>query len=191
VQFDAPASDPDPEGFEPWETDAAKAVVYSFMAARGYLRSHQPEDLIQEGLIAWWQQRGKHDPRRASKRTFLNQVITSRLLDLLKAELAEKRTADRSALSLGFEDWDRQREVEDVQAEDPLEVVDGNEFAERIDRARQRLTARQRAVLDGMLNEKTPTKLSRELGTSRVTVHADLTRIRQALEAEGLRDFIE
>ena len=190
MHFDAPASDPGPEGFEPWEIDAAQAVVHSFVAARGRFRTHRFEDLLQEGLLAWWEQRGQHDKRRASKRTFLGRVITSRLLDLQKAELAEKRTADRSALSLDFQDWDLQRSVEDVQADDPYKLAERSETTERIARARERLPARERAILDGLLVEKTPAELSRELGTSRVTVYAERVRIRDALEAEGLRGFI-
>jgi DNA-directed RNA polymerase specialized sigma24 family protein len=119
VHFDAPASDPGPEGFESWEIDAAQAVVASFVAARGGFRTHRFEELLQEGLMVWWEQRGQLDERRASKRTFLGQVITSRLLDLLKAELVEKRGADRMALSLDLQDWDLQRAVEDVQVEEP------------------------------------------------------------------------
>ena len=120
MQFDAPASDPGPEGFEPWEIDAAQAVVASFLAAPGYFRVHNSEDLIQEGLMAWWEQRSRLDEALASRRTFLRQVIISRLLDLLKAELAGKRAAHRSALCLELNDWDLQRAVEDVQAEDPF-----------------------------------------------------------------------
>ena len=107
-----------------------------------------------------------------------------------KAELAEKRTADRSALSLDFQDWDLQRSVEDVQADDPYKLAERSETTERIARARERLPARERAILDGLLVEKTPAELSRELGTSRVTVYAERVRIRDALEAEGLRGFI-
>ena len=58
-------------------------------------------------------------------------------------------------------------------------------------RARQRLSPRERFVLDGLLKEKTLTELSRVLGISRVTVYADRDRIRAELEAEGLRDFLE
>jgi len=141
--------------------------------------------------MAWWEQRSRHDERRASKRTFLGQVITNRLLDLLKAELAEKRWADRSARSLGLDDWDLKRAVEDVQAEDPQQAAERSEMAQRIAWARERLPVRERAVLDGLLLEKTPSELSRELGTSRVTVYSDRKRIREALEAEGLRDFIQ
>lgn len=141
--------------------------------------------------MAWWAQRGRHNEGLASKRTFLSQVITSRLLDLLKAELAEKRAADRSALSLESTDWDLERAIEDVQAEEPDRAAERSELAERVSRARERLPPRVRAVLDGILSEKTPTELSRELGTSRVTVYADRARIRQALEAEGLRHFLE
>ncbi len=140
--------------------------------------------------MAWWGQRSRHSERRASKRTFLGQVITSRLLDLRKAELAEKRGSDRTALSLDYQDWDLQRAIEDVQAEDPHQVAERSDMTGRIERARQGLTARERSVLDGLLSEKTPAELGRELGTSRVTVYADRARIREALEAEGLRDFI-
>jgi len=191
VHFDAPASDPGPEGFEPWETDAAEAVVYSFLAARGGFRAHRFEDLLQEGLLAWWEERRRYDERRASKRTFLGRVITSRLLDLLKAELAEKRAADRTALSLESQDWDLRRAVEDVQAEDPLRAAERSEMAERIARARERLSGRERAILDGLFKEKTPSELSRELRISRVSVYADRQRIQEALEAEGLRDFLD
>jgi hypothetical protein len=46
-------------------------------------------------------------------------------------------------------------------------------------------------VFDGILSKETSTGLSGELGTTRVTVYADRARIREALEAEGLRDFIK
>ena len=194
MHFEAPASDPRPEGFEPWEIQAANAVVASFLAARWQFRIHAFEDLVQEGLLAWWEQRHRYAKSRGSRRTFLSQVVTSRLRDLRREELAEKRTADRKALSLDSpgpdDDLDLNGVLEDVQAEDPLLAAEASDRRRRLDSARERLSPRERLVLDGLLEDKTLTELSRALGISRMTLYAHRDRIRAQLEAEGLRGFL-
>jgi RNA polymerase sigma factor (sigma-70 family) len=194
VERAAPTPDPRPQAFEPWEIDAARACVAAFVAARGQFRTQAFEDLVQEALLAWWEQCEDYSAKRGSRRTFLNQVVTSRLKDLRRGELAEKRAADRLAVSLDHgatnDGWERRDALADPQADDPLRSAEAKEVREALNRVRQRLVPRERSVLDGLRQEKTPTDLSRELGVSRLTIYGDLRRIRLALEAEGLRDYL-
>ena len=193
MQFDAPDSN---TYFEPWEIDAVKAVVAAFVAVRGHTRTHDFQDFVQEGLVAWWEARDSYlTTRGANRRTFLNRVVTNRLRDLRDRERAEKRTAERKALSLDISDSEDEPGLQDLipdhRAVNPQTAAEVGDLRLRIDRARRRLSSRECAVLDGLAIGKTPTELGRELKTSRVTIYADLRRIRLALEGEGLREFLD
>ena len=197
MHFDAPASNPNSDGFELWEMDAAWAVVNSFLAARGPLSNLTVEDLLQEALLTWWSERHKYSASRgATPQTFLNRVVTNRLRDLRREELDVKRSGDRNALTLDLADDEQPFAhrvfIEDgVASNNPEQAAEAAELAARLARARHRLSARQRVIAAGLAEDKTRTELSRELNVSRMTIYSDLDGIKRVFREEGLEEFLE
>lgn len=161
---------------------------------------HESAELVQECLFHWWQQRDQYsEDRGANRRTFMNRVLTNRLRDIRREEQAEKRHADREALSLdapvGAEDEDVTSLVDfladDDVAAQPETHAQQADLAAAIDRARDRLTPRQQVLVDGLRAERTVSELSRMLGTSRSTLYDEMERIKASFEADGLRDFLD
>lgn len=187
-----------PDGFEAWEVDTAKAVVRSFIAAHGAFAKLDFDDLVQDCLFHWWLKRDRYEETRGtSRRTFMNRVLTNRLRDLRREELAEKRRGDREARSLDEPlDYDGDSpsladllpdETADARPEDRVEQA---ELRERIALTREHLPSRQRALLDHLLAGENLSDVSRSLSTPRATLYDDMRRIRTVFEAEGLRDFL-
>lgn len=197
MHFEAPTPEPQRPDLEPWEIDAAEACVASFLASGRRFRNLTREDLVQEGLLEWLQERHRYSSLRgAAPRTFLNRVVINRLKDLLREELAEKRTAERTATSLnqaaGDGDGDLANLIADTDAlTDPQRVAELRDLQERLDRIRGRLTQRERELLSGLLHGRTVREISRELATSTVTLNKDKHRIRLALEESGLSEFLD
>lgn len=165
---------------------------------RAFLRKHGPfrwqteQELRQEALLHWWRQRPQYEPGRASERTFLNRVVESRLRDLWRAERADKRAGDRDALSLdaspaGEDGAPWHAFIADPSERDrPEPAAERQETAERIQRARSRLNARQRVLFDGRAASVTITEISRRTGRSRPALYDELRRIRAIFREEGL-----
>src|SRR5688500_7321587 len=89
------------DGFEDWEIETANAVVRGFIATRGGFVFQDIEDLVQECLLHWWEQRGSYVAGRgANPRTYMNRVLTNKLRDLRRAERAQRRRGDLHPLPL-------------------------------------------------------------------------------------------
>ena len=131
----------------------------------------------------------------------MNRVLMNRLRDLRREEQAEKRRADRDAISLneplGTDDDNRRSlSLADLLADDdadgqPEEAAERAERREAIDRVRSRLPPRQLGLVDGFLAERSIGELSRLLGTPRTTLHDEFERIKAEFRAEGLDEFID
>ena len=187
------------DGFADWEVDTAKAVVRSFVAARGPFAMHDFDDLVQECLLRWWQQRSLYsEGRGANRRTFMNRVLMNRLRDLRRQERAQKRRGDREARSLDKplgNEGDDLGSLTDLLPDEgaegrPDEAAERAELAEGIDRVRRRLTLRRRELLDGISAGFSMSELSRLLATPRSTLYDERERIKQEFRAEGLDDFL-
>jgi DNA-binding NarL/FixJ family response regulator len=57
-------------------------------------------------------------------------------------------------------------------------------------RAREKLTERQRLVIDGLADQVPVTEIARRIGVSRDTVHEEVKRIRALFTDQGLRDHL-
>ena len=160
---------------------------------------HDFDDLVQECLLRWWQQRSLYsEGRGANRRTFMNRVLTNRLRDLRRQERAQKRRVDREARSLDKPLGDEGDDLSSLmnllpdESTDsrPEEAAERAELAEGIDRVRRRLTLRRRELLDGISAGFSMSELSRRLATPRSTLYDELERIKQEFRAEGLDDFL-
>jgi RNA polymerase sigma factor (sigma-70 family) len=186
-----------PGGFEFWEIETAKAVVRSHVVAHGRFTDFDEEDLVQECLLHWWQQRDRYEEGRgASRRTFMNRVLTNKLRDIHRLERAEKRSSFRTALSLdatvGSEEAASLGDLlaDPDPAAQPYDRAETSERRERILRASRRLTPRQRQLADGLAAGRSISELSREHRVSRDTLYGDRKRIQAIYRAEGLDAYL-
>lgn len=176
------------DSLETWEVDLVQREVAAF-ERRARLRWSGTEDLVAEAQIAWWRQRNRYDPgRSASKETFLKRVVRHALKDVLKAEQTLARTAASRAVSLdAVMPGDSDRTLNDAIADaddDFRDVV----FDLDLQGVLQRMTSRQRAVIQGRLAGEQTSALAEHLGVHRDTIYEELKAIRRIFRVEGLFD---
>jgi RNA polymerase sigma factor (sigma-70 family) len=162
-----------------------KREVQAFTVNHGF-RVLAREDLENECYIAWLFQRPRFDPARGLIETFLKRVVRSRLLDLLKVEMAESRRGEHRAESLDLPVGDGSP----LSYEDRL-AADGDLSADatfRLDheRALARLGKRERVVAELVAEGYSRADVAEMLAVSRDTVQEDLKRIRRVFRDEGL-----
>jgi len=126
------------------------------------------DHLVQEVLIGCWLALDKFDPAKASLRTFLECVITSRLASAIRT--ARRRPAMQSL---------------DSASACGAETVSGVELRLDVVRMLCRLESEDRRVAVALM-ECSPTEASRELGVARSTIYQHMGRLRASLIAAGL-----
>ena len=88
-------------GLEPWEIEVAGQVVRAFFGAHALPGRLQFEDLVQECLWHWWQQRRRYSALRgASAATYMRRILEKKLLDIERAARATKRGGRVQTVSL-------------------------------------------------------------------------------------------
>ena len=169
---------------EPIIIDFASMVITSevrTLRVRGVIRRSEEEDisgtLMLELLDAW----EGFDPNRASAEAFVNQVVNTRLISILRKRSAQKRSATVVSIeasderivdrSWSGEGWRRQIDIKnDLNA------------------AMKKLTPRQREICDLLLREAV-TPASRELGIPRSTLRDAVSKIREVFRDAGLEEY--
>lgn len=184
-----------PDGFEPWEEETARAVVRSFLVARGGCVDEEiQQDLVQECLLQWWLRRGRYDTTRgANRRTFMNRVCENRLRDLWREQRAARRRGLQADMSLereGDSEPSLQDSIADPAAADPQHEADLSALRDRLLNVRHRLTARQRALVDALLQGFEIGEASAQMGVPRSSLYDELRRLRTPFRDAGLEEFL-
>ena len=201
VHFDAPASDPRPDGFEAWELDLVRAIVAAFLLEQDVFTRDDRQDLIDECLLHWWSSRRSYRADRgASPQTYMRHVVRNKLRDLLAAETAKKRGGSEKARSLdsalsGGVDDDESPSLADRLADsgpdaDTEAAANLRDLRARLLRLRQDLPDRERELFDALLLEGNLSAASRRLGRSRPRLYPTLENIRQMARDRGLDEFL-
>jgi RNA polymerase sigma factor (sigma-70 family) len=187
VPFDAPTSDPRPDGFEAWELDLIDEVVRGFLSTRRASLEMAFDDLCQEAATHWWRQRGRFDVRRgASPRTFLRRVVKARLLDIEREFEAEKRGGGLRPLSLDLPAGDSELTLGDLIPADTR-----RDFLEvRLDSVLPLLTQRQRTIVESLKAGNSKSKAAADAGISRDTLYRELEVITRVFVDEDLEQFL-
>jgi RNA polymerase sigma factor (sigma-70 family) len=204
VDCTATPQTPADEGFEPWELATAEHVVAGFLATHPAPRDIEAEDLLQECLLHWWQQRRLYDPQRgASLPTFMRRVLQAKLIDIARGESAEKRQAFAGAVSLdeplnrdddegGGADLTLNDILPDKSADWQTEdAADQALLKECIDRVVDLLSPRQQQLLEMLRADAAIARISSTLGIPRATLYDELARIKAIFRDEGLEQFLE
>lgn len=143
----------------------AAAVRSAGAVSRGVVSADR-EDLQQEALLAVWKALPRHDPSRASLRTFVEIVVATRMASLLRS---------------------RRRQPQCEPLNSCQRSSSGRELYLRIDieRALGKLPQKDRRLAE-TLSEHSPSQTSRKLSMARSSVYEGIGRIRQALALAGL-----
>ena len=183
--------------FEKWEIAVAKNVV------NGFLKSHRIEgygfdDLLQECLLQWYQNRRKYSPdKQASKKTFMGHILRRRLQEILREQLADKRKVNQVAepmvlvLDEGDSDGDTY-DFSDRRQEEESHLAQHNLGLKKdLADAMSKLSPLQSKICHLKMEGHPMTYISEILHKPRTTLYDEIQRIQRIFLDEGLRVYLE
>lgn len=149
---------------------------------RGIIRRAEAEDMASEVMARLLEVWDRFDPERGSREAYINQVVSTRLVSLLRERNAQKRRAkivslDADNEGLADHSWS------------------GDEWLRRIDFrvdlsiAFSKLNPKQRAICDQLLRDLV-SPAAKEMGVPRSTLRYAVTKIRQIFRDAGLEEYL-
>jgi RNA polymerase sigma factor (sigma-70 family) len=148
---------------------------------RGCIRSTHAEDVASAVMVHLVEAWGRYDPSRGPVEAFINQVVTTRLVSVLRERHSRKRGGRARSLGcLGEEPadpaWshDRWRRLTDLRMD--LESV------------RRRLNPKQHSVCDQLLRDLLA-HAAKEMGIPRRTLRDNVAKIRRIFRDAGLEEY--
>jgi len=166
----------------------ARKISSEFLANHSWIKGYGLEDLIQECLIQWHLARHTYDVSKgASRRTYMANVARHRLQNILEEQLAEKRGADRNAMSLDQPLPDQQATLEDL-----IPALENYDLFLRLDleRTMAKLSVLQKKVGLFLWQGYSVTEIARELGKGRASIYDEISRIKKIFRDEGLDEYL-
>ncbi len=159
-------------------------VIHSEVAQyrqRGVIRVSDEEDVASAVMVHLVEVWGRYDPSRGPVEAYINQVVSTRLVSVLRERRSRKRHGRSCSLGCRGEEpadpaWshDRWRRLIDLRID--LESV------------RRRLTAKQRSVCDQLLRDLL-THAAKEMGIPRRTLRDNVAKIRAIFRDAGLEEY--
>jgi RNA polymerase sigma-70 factor (ECF subfamily) len=148
------------------------------LAARVIGDRHAAEDVTQEVFLSLWERPEAFDPARGRLRTFLGTLSHRRAVDVVRREEARRRRAAREAATV-------------VPVPDVGELAMAIVTAEQVRAEVNRLPREQREAIElAYFGGRTYRQVAEELGipegTAKSRMRLGLSRIAQALEAQGV-----
>lgn len=170
---------------QPTTIEFASKVIASEVRAlrvRGVIRRSDEEDIaatLMLGLLGAW---AGFDPERGTAEAFVNQVVSTRLISVLRKRNAQKRRGRTEPIGAAEErivdrGWDGAR------------CHRQSDLGTDLRAAMQKLTPRQREICDLLLRESV-TPAARELGIPRSTLRDAVTKIRAVFRDAGLEEYL-
>lgn len=148
------------------------------------------EDLLQECLIHWLFTKDQYDAGEGvSMRTFLDKVVSNKLLDLVRQKYAKKRKGFYKHLSL--EELPGQKEEKFLADKSSVNSLYNSELPEAVRKTLEKLSTRQRELC-GLLGEEglSVREASRHLNIPRATLQDEIKRIKEIFKKQGLQDYL-
>ncbi len=148
---------------------------------RGCIRRTHEEDVASAVMVQLVEACNQYDPSRGPVEAFINQVVSTRLVSVLRERRSRKRGGrSRSLGALGEEPgdpaWshDRWRRLIDLRVD--LESV------------RRRLCPKQRAICDQLMRDLVA-HAAKEMGVPRRTLRDGVVKIRRIFRDAGLEEY--
>jgi RNA polymerase sigma-70 factor, ECF subfamily len=162
--------------------DQYSSFVYG-LARRVIGDPRAAEDVSQEVFLSLWEHPDRFEPTRGSMRTWLGTLGHRRAVDYVRREEARRRRTQRDASR-------RPTSVPDVE-----EMATALVTAERVRHALDQLPAEQRecihlAYFGGKTYREVAETLGIPEGTAKSRLRLGLRRVADALEAEGLEQWV-
>lgn len=149
---------------------------------RGLIRRTEREDLAGELMAQLLEIWGRFDPDRGTREAFINQVVSTRLVSLLRERNSQKRRATTEPI-----------DASDDRFVDHSSAGEGSrcQIDLRVDLrvALGRLTPRQREICDQLMREAI-TPAARQMGVPRSTLRDAVARIREVFRDAGLEAYL-
>jgi DNA-directed RNA polymerase specialized sigma24 family protein len=149
---------------------------------RGIIRRDEQEDFASElmvRLLAVWE---TYDPARGPREAFINQVVNTRLVSILRERHSRTRRAKTEPIN-----------PRDERLADPTWSGDGwlRQIDLRVDLtvAFGKLNPKQRAICDQLLREAL-SPAAKEMGVPRSTLRDAVAKIRQIFRDAGLEEYL-
>jgi RNA polymerase sigma factor (sigma-70 family) len=174
--------------FEDWEVAIARKLSSEFLAKHSWIKGYDLDDLMQECLIQWHLARHTYEESKgASRRTYMANVTRHRLQNILHEQFAEKRGADRKAVSLDQPLADNKMTLSDIIPEDT-----GTDLSLQIDleQAVAKLTTFQRNIYHLLWEGYSVTEIARTLGKGRATIYDEISRLKKVFADDGLDEYL-
>ena len=152
------------------------------LRVRGVIRRSDEEDIASTLMLQLLEAWEGFDPDRAPPEAFVNQVVSTRLISILRKRNAQKRRGRTESIEASDErivdrtwsgeGWRRQVDIKtDLKA------------------AMEKLTPKQREICDLLLRESV-TPAAREMGVPRSTLRDAVAKIRQVFRDAGLDAYL-
>jgi RNA polymerase sigma factor (sigma-70 family) len=176
--------------FEGWEVAIARRLSSEFLSRHSWIRLYSLDDLVQECLMQWDLARHTYRQEKAvSRQTHMAQVVSNRLQDILAAELAEKRKADRLASSLDQPVSEEGITLKDVITS-PRSVEADASLHQDLEQAMARLTAFQKRLCSLLREGYNVTEIAAIVHRSRPAVYREIKHIRKTFADAGLDQYL-
>lgn len=174
------------------EIGVAHNVVAEFRRKHPNFRGYDFDDLLQECYLHWIARRDRfRSGRGASRSTFMGKILRRKLLDILDAQMSDRRQMNQRVESL-------EPPSEDGEEGDTPSLATGNPDAPKnaiylrlaIEEVLAELHPDQVRICEMKQEGKSVTEISRELNLPRPTIYDEFKRIREIFHNEGLRKFL-
>lgn len=185
------------QGFEKWEIAVAKNVVSSFLGSNK-IKGYEFDDLLQECLLHWHQNRAKYRPdREASEKTFMACILRRRLQEILREQQADKRMVNQVAEPIvvspdregsdgdGFDLSDQKQEAQFRLSQADLGLK------KDVSDAISKLPSSQRKVCHLIMEGHPMAHIGEILHKPRTTLYDEIKRIQRIFLDEGLKVYLE
>lgn len=183
------------ELFEDWEIKNARLCVLEYKARFKTLNREDLDDLLQECLIHWLDKKRKYDPaKQAAIKTFMNEVINNKLMDILRSQMSLKKKLSYMTIPIDeiLDDDDQMSSGLFAEDDQQLRKFMNSDLDRLLASAFEKLSRKQRKmcrlITDDGLSFR---EIGRVLNMSKGAVYDEIMRIRQVFREEGLNDYLE
>jgi RNA polymerase sigma factor (sigma-70 family) len=148
---------------------------------RGVIRRADAEDIASELVAQLLEVWDRFDPERGTREAFINQVVSTRIVSILRERRAQKRRGTTEAIDAGSDRlidriWSGDGWRHRIELRVDLEV------------AFSRLNSRQHAICDQLLREAL-SPAAKQMGVPRSTLRDAVAKIREVFRDAGLEEY--
>lgn len=181
---------------------AVRVIAYRArrLIGKAGFRAEDLEDIEQELVVDFLERSCKYDPAKAELTTFIDRIVTHKILSMIEKRSAARRDYRKTSLlsncflreKEGF--WNTllnlisTDEYLDRMGYQDVPHLEQQQLRIDLDMALKRLSEDEQQLLE-LLKKMSLSEASRELGIARTTLIYRLQKIRKRLSDRGLRDY--